>query len=701
MKSSASNPWRRPLRWRLPTAALLAGFLSVSCMNNKKDGDYEIPPTEATLYIANSGVVNPGDIAVIDESFATSKTFRGLNDQGLAMDVAFNMFQAGRGPAVGGGTGTKGEGTPPGSVQVIGNLRASQNLATFNPSFDRLLGGAGTTLTGLVDPKGITIAHRGGYLIVADFGAGQLKVFGTAAGGDAPPLAITPIGGNPWDVVYDNSFDELYVAVTNGTIEAFDGYIAGGFGTGGASRVIIPSDGQSQISTNLHGIDLDFPFGLFVTDVGVVAATQSPSFDRDGAIYVFDSPDQEDGLTVPSRTVAGQNTRLGNPVDCKVVGDDLYVAEKAQNRILRFKELIFGSNVTSDPDVLGFTTPESIEVEPADTLSPDVSDVEDPTTFISSVASTNNPAAVAASDGVGGGFGELARLDDNLGNVLGVIDVGRSLENVSFDATGDAYVSFDDGNDANGGIYVVNRANRTRGPLSDSRDRRISGPSTTLVSPKGVEITRELGLILVADNNATTPGIVAFGTQAGGDVPPAFRVELGAVGRPWDLDYDPDNDRLYVALTNGQVAVFDQLSANRGAAGPARMITPADVQGPISVNLHGIVHCAGRDLLILSDVGSAADATDGRIFAVPGASTADGNVVASLVIGGPATNLGNPVDLAFDGADLYVAEKANNLVLRFDAILATAGGDFAPSVSLARNAPESVCLVPSYLSRIP
>jgi hypothetical protein len=63
--------------------------------------------------------------------------------------------------------------------------------------------------------------------------------------------------------------------------------------------------------------------------------------------------------------------------------------------------------------------------------------------------------------------------------------------------------------------------------------------------------------------------------------------------------------------------------------------------------------------------------------------------------------LGNPVDIAFDGANLYVAEKSQGMVLRFDNILSSAGGDVSPDASIAQAAPESVVLIADYLGRAP
>jgi hypothetical protein len=48
----------------------------------------------------------------------------------------------------------------------------------------------------------------------------------------------------------------------------------------------------------------------------------------------------------------------------------------------------------------------------------------------------------------------------------------------------------------------------------------------------------------------------------------------------------------------------------------------------------------------------------------------------------------------YTGSHLYVAEKSNNQVMRFDNILTSAGGDIAPNLSASFTAPESVAIVP-------
>lgn len=58
---------------------------------------------------------------------------------------------------------------------------------------------------------------------------------------------------------------------------------------------------------------------------------------------------------------------------------------------------------------------------------------------------------------------------------------------------------------------------------------------------------------------------------------------------------------------------------------------------------------------------------------IEGASAADGPTAVMTHLGGNETNLGNPVDLAFDGFDLYVAEKSNASGLVFESMLSVVG----------------------------
>jgi hypothetical protein len=157
---------------------------------------------------------------------------------------------------------------------------------------------------------------------------------------------------------------------------------------------------------------------------------------------------------------------------------------------------------------------------------------------------------------------------------------------------------------------------------------------------------------------------------------------------------------MFVALTNGNVVVFDDWSATFGDGVTPRTITPSDgALTKISVNLHGIAYDADKDLLVLTDVGSPANATDGQLFVIDSAGEANGNVPVSLRIAGPASKLGNPVDLAWDGFSVWIAEKSNNVLLRYDGLLGLESGDLAADDDAASTAPESVALIPAWIGK--
>ncbi|MEC8226107.1 MAG: hypothetical protein VX010_08165, partial [Pseudomonadota bacterium] len=163
-------------------------------------------------------------------------------------------------------------------------------------------------------------------------------------------------------------------------------------------------------------------------------------------------------------------------------------------------------------------------------------------------------------------------------------------------------------------------------------------------------------------------------------------------------------DRAFVALTNGTIAVFDEvkskwMSGMTTITGEDRLITPASGGTAFAAptNIHGIDYDPLSDSLIVSDVGSAADATDGKIYVINSAAMASGLTNVSVNIAGPASQLGNPVDIMYTGNDLYVAEKSNGLVMRFDNILNSPSGDIAATVSYSFTAPESVAVLPAWL----
>lgn len=594
------------------------------------------PVADATrrVFVSNNGAGNQGNLDFFDAMSALTSTFTAGQNQGIALDALGTAYHSSDAPAD--------------RVRILS--RIPNRTGAFDANFDREIN------LGFNAIKGSTVAQRRGLLIMADFGASSLPVIGTQG---TQFVANPMIGVPPWDVAYDDANDRLYVALTNGSVGVFDNFVGNGF-TPMADRTFTST--TAGANTNFHGIVFDTATGnLVVSDVG------DPANGTDGSIFVFDSPATATGATAPTVTIAGPATQLGNPVDIDLAGTDLRVVDKSTDMILTFTSIFNSQGGNLAPTIaVAEDDPESITSQANTALRPDNSDIDGGVT-VQNILVSRNPN------------NSLVRIDPGLTAVANTFATIPTFESVKVDGQGDAYVTFDTG------LFGVGRGGtnvRDALPLNANRDAAISNTGTAL---KGLDVVDERGLVLVADVGGQQ--VLVFGKYGQGAA--VFTTNTAAAGSPWDLDYDQTNDRLYVAFTNGTVGVYDgYFAGNPNTATPTRTITPNG-----SVNLHGIVHDAANDVLLLSDVGNVGDATDGQLFVVNGASTATGNVAPAVTIGGAGTNLGNPVDVAYDGTNLYVAEKSNNLVMRFDGIRASAGGTVAPSQSIAVGTPESVSLI--------
>ena len=266
-----------------------------------------------------------------------------------------------------------------------------------------------------------------------------------------------------------------------------------------------------------------------------------------------------------------------------------------------------------------------------------------------------------------------------------------SIQSVKFASNGNAYVTYDIDENSGGVMVIDGLAGMDSMDMVGAGSNLITGTNAGIVAPKGIEVIEDLDLFLIANFGAAN--IKGFSLDAEGDATPLFVIDdFGDVGGSvWDIHYDADSDTLFAAGTTGTLFVYADFSNSMGME-LTKTIVPSDENGvAISVNLHGVDYDASSDTLILTDVGSADDNTDGQIFTLANAMMAEGNVPVTARIAGANTMLGNPVDVIFDGSSIYVAEKANDLVLRYDNILDLTGTlDQAADVSTASTKPESL-----------
>lgn len=269
---------------------------------------------------------------------------------------------------------------------------------------------------------------------------------------------------------------------------------------------------------------------------------------------------------------------------------------------------------------------------------------------------------------------------------------------------GTVFATFDDGPDpaAPGGVRVLGA------DLDDAAPGAITGRASALVDPRDA-IVVEAGAaawLVVADHGARA--VVGFATSDRGDAAPRFVLPHpdpdAAGGSVWGVLHDAADDRLFVSTTDGRVLVYDAFTARLGDGGPDRVIVPTQGGAKVATNLHGLAYDAATGALVVTDVGAATTAAhgpefarDGALLVVADAATADGPTEVRARIAGDATLLGNPIDVALtaDGV-LYVAEGANDLLLRFDGVLDHVGAQTPPpDGALGIVAPESVLLRPT------
>ncbi|GGF55291.1 YncE family protein [Alteromonas lipolytica] len=632
---------------------------------------------EGTFLIANNGDSNRGSVSLVDQNAALLNLFTSGNNEGIVLDSAGNLIQAGD--------------SSTGSLRTVCRMTARTG-GMFMTAYDKEITG---TNTGLTNPKGIHLAQHSGLVFVADFNGMQISIFGSQAAGDVMPVAEIPLPAKPWDVTVDEVNDRMFVALTDGTVAVYDDVMGSDFAPA-VMRSIVPADANgNQLSVNLHGIVYHAQSDLLVvSDVGDAAVAD------DGQLFVINGAAMADGNIQPARQISGPMSMLGNPVDIILSGTTLRVAEKSNDAILIFTNIFDGADGDIAPALATATSkPESLAQVMPMMMAMDASDNALTSATINGIVVSSNPATE------GPATGQINQYSAVLSSMLANFDAGMSIESVTLDAFGDGAVTFDDPATSMGGVLLINRlASMRKGDsYSMSQDHMIMGASTGLVTPKGADVSSTHGLVFVAELNATTPGIKVFSSCASGDVAPLITLVASNGARPWDVDYDAQTDRAFVALTNGTVAVFDEVTRKlmngmTTVNGENRLITPAMNGTAVAAptNIHGIDYDAQSDSLVISDVGSAASATDGKLYVIPAAGLANGLSDMSVMIAGPNSMLGNPVDLMLSNGHAYVAEKSNNVIMRFDNILNSASGDIAPDFTMSHTAPESVVVIPAH-----
>ena len=160
------------------------------------------------------------------------------------------------------------------------------------------------------------------------------------------------------------------------------------------------------------------------------------------------------------------------------------------------------------------------------------------------------------------------------------------------------------------------------------------------------------------------------------------------------------NDLYAVADADNELAVYQNFLSNMQNAA---ITTSKRVEIEGITRTHGLTYDASSNTMVLTDIGSATNTQDDggfhiiKNFTNKFSSTANGAMIGladQIRVAGAATLMGNPVDVAYDGATdiVYIAEAGNGggRILAFQN--SSAGGNMTPFFNSAFAAASSVYL---------
>ncbi|WP_405410231.1 hypothetical protein [Maribacter sp. Asnod1-A12] len=262
-----------------------------------------------------------------------------------------------------------------------------------------------------------------------------------------------------------------------------------------------------------------------------------------------------------------------------------------------------------------------------------------------------------------------------------------------YSVTGDSLVTLTTTSTAAEGIYydatadVVYQASRSSLQLeaftgisslidTDAITAAYSG-SADLESPRELAVN---GSSFVVADNGSNKFFVYENTGSGFTLTSTVEVPFPV----WGITFKGD-DLYAVVDTTGDLAVYYDFLSNttNGILRPSKRVTVEGI-----VRTHGITYDGTDDVMVLTDIGDAADAnTDGGFHVISDFSSkfdalSDGELLPlgmQVRVAGSSTLMGNPIDVAYDSETdaVYVSEIGNGKVLGFTSI--GSGGNLSPS----------------------
>ena len=258
-------------------------------------------------------------------------------------------------------------------------------------------------------------------------------------------------------------------------------------------------------------------------------------------------------------------------------------------------------------------------------------------------------------------------ISSNTQSNIGVVDMSGAdllFSNISTVATDADGIYYDQPNDV---LYQLNRADNVINAYSNVQDALSMGTDPVLTASSssdfinGREIAFFDGKLIVAqdanDDNGNINKFVVYNASAQEIIlDRIFDVDVNL----WGI-HSYGNTLFAIEDNSDRLLRYDNFFDN--SSGPIEADASITIEN--MVRTHGLTYDANEDLMILTDVAEASNASDGAIVVIRNFTNAASDDMISAMeqvrISGGSSLLGNPVDVAYDncGKNIFVAERAN------------------------------------------
>ncbi len=503
------------------------------------------------------------------------------------------------------------------------------------------------------------LAVSGDTYVVSDNGSNKYFVYSKS--GDSFMLTATVEVPFPvWGITFKGT--DLYGVVdTTGDLAVFNNFVANA-----KDGVMMPSKRVTIGGIiRTHGLIYNGTDDVMVlTDIGDAANATD-----DGGFHVIEDFTMKfdalsDGEILPTSMqvrVAGTSTGLGNPIDVAYDSetDAVYISEVGNGKVLGYTSIADGGDLTPSY---------SQDLMAASSI-------------------------YFSSDETDGDIG-----NETVGQRSLLYATSTANGNISvYDGMGALLKTVTSESEASEGIYYsalydfVTQASRSNlqleyyGGFSGIADGSMATAdfvsSADLVSPREIAVSGDK--VVVSDNGENKFYIYSFNGSS-------FTLTSTLITNCnlWGITFKGD-DLLAVVDISSDLAVYEDFIANNTSDGvivPSKQITIEGI-----VRTHGIDYSEADDVLVMTDIGDAADAnTDGGFQVIQNFSakldaTSDGSSIAlsdQTRVAGASTLMGNPIDVAYDNKTktVFIAEVGNSKILGFSDVL-NASGDVAPAIN--------------------